>query len=362
MPNLNNLKTAPDVDPNSFAGNSGLLKFWYPVARAVDVNPGPKAVKLLNRNFVIWRNDSETSAGDSETSTGFSAAIDRCPHREAPLSAGSVTDGNLECPYHGWTFAGDGACVRIPSALPEVPISSRAHLETFGVVERYGLLWLCPLPDSAAPDDSLIPRISQDVDASFRRINTPVEIWQTSAPRLVDNFMDFSHFPFVHVGTFGNSDDTVIPKLELGDLDDGYYGYQYGVQAQNPSIAEATSKEQGDFVEREMSTGFCLPTFVRSTIEYRSGLSHILLLLSTPRDDFTSYFTFVVWRNDDFATPADEIIRFDLAIGAEDKAMLEQVQGLLPLDLKSTLNVQADKPSVEWRRQFAKLLEGADNR
>jgi len=354
---MNQPKTAANSDPNSFAGNSALLKFWYPVARAADVNPGPQAVKLLNQNFVIWR-------GESETSVKFAAAIDRCPHREAPLSAGSVTDGNLSCPYHGWTFAEGGACVRIPSALPEVPIPSRAHLDTVGVTERYGLLWLCPLPgsagpDSAALDDPLIPQISQDADVSFRRINTPVEIWQTSAPRLVDNFMDFSHFPFVHVATFGNSSDTVIPKLELGGLDDGYYGYQYGVKAQNPAMAEATSKEQGDFVEREMSTGFCLPTFVRSTIKYRSGLSHILLLLSTPRDDLTSYFTFVVWRNDDFATPADEIISFDLAIGAEDKAMLEQVPGLLPLDLKGTLNVQADKPSVEWRRQFAKLLEGA---
>ena len=73
-----------------------------------------------------------------------------------------------------------------------------------------------------------------------------------------------------------------------------------------------------------MTTGFHLPFDVRSTIQYETGLEHILLLLSTPIDDVTSLFTFVVWRNDDFSVPADEVMRFDMAIGAEDKRMLER--------------------------------------
>ena len=76
-----------------------------------------------------------------------------------------------------------------------------------------------------------------------------------------------------------------------------------------------------------MTTGFHLPFAVRSTIHYETGLDHILLLLSTPVDDVTSLFTFVVWRNDDFTVPADEVLRFDQAIGAEDQLMLERVPG-----------------------------------
>ena len=87
----------------------------------------------------------------------------------------------------------------------------------------------------------------------------------------------------------------------------------------------------------------------------------MILLLSAPIDDVTTYFTFVVWRNDDFAVPAEEVIRFDLAIGAEDKRMLEIVPGLLPLDRTSLVNVQADRCSVEWRRRLIALLaEHAD--
>ena len=105
-----------------------------------------------------------------------------------------------------------------------------------------------------------------------------------------------------------------------------------------------------------MTTGFHLPFTVRSTIHYETGLNHLLLLCATPVDDTVSYFTFVVWRNDDFSVPAEEIITFDRAIGAEDKVMLEQVPGVLPLDQHATVSVQSDKASVEWRRQFVSIL------
>ena len=53
---------------------------------------------------------------------------------------------------------------------------------------------------------------------------------------------------------------------------------------------------------------------------------------------------------------ADEIMKFDLAIGAEDKAMLEKLEGVLPMDLTATVSVQSDRPSVEWRRSLAALM------
>ena len=108
-----------------------------------------------------------------------------------------------------------------------------------------------------------------------------------------------------------------------------------------------------------MTTGFNLPFTVRSTIRYETGLDHLILLCSTPIDDVTSYFTFVVWRNDDFSVSAEEVIRFDLAIGAEDKRMLELLDGVLPLDQTTLVSVQADKCNVEWRRRLVELMSRA---
>jgi phenylpropionate dioxygenase-like ring-hydroxylating dioxygenase large terminal subunit len=321
--------------------SAALANSWHPVARSVEVVAAPVAVTLLGRKVVLWR----TSSG------AVFATADRCPHREAPLSIGSVEDGCLTCAYHGWTFGDEGRCIRVPSANEGVPPPSRAHLSAYDCEERYGLVWVC-LGTPSAP----IPCVAQENNPAFRRINTPVEVWQSSATRMVDNFLDITHFPFVHVGTFGRAQDTQVPRFELQPLDDGYFGYRYEVMANNATGTLVSGQTQ-QVVHRSMSSGFSLPFVVRSEIKYDSGLEHILLLLSTPIDDVTSYFTFVVWRNDDFAVSAEEIIRFDLAIGAEDKRMLEQVDGVLPLEQTSLVSVQADKCSVEWRRQLADFIK-----
>jgi phenylpropionate dioxygenase-like ring-hydroxylating dioxygenase large terminal subunit len=322
--------------------NLALRNAWYAVAREIDAAVAPMAVTLLGTRIVLWR-----APGDD-----FVAAPDRCPHREAPLSEGELHEGCLVCPYHGWTYGDEGRCVDVPSANEGVPPPPRAHLQTFHCQTRYGLVWVC-LGEPASP----IPTIVEEDDPAYRRINTEVELWRCSATRMVDNFLDITHFPFVHVGTFGRGQDTHVPKLELEDLDPVWYGYRYEVKADNTSeLGSIVSGQASGTVERAMTTGFDLPFNVRSTIHYSTGLSHILLLLSTPVDDVTSYFTFVVWRNDDFSVSAEEIIRFDLAIGAEDKKMLERLDGVLPLDQTTLVSVQADKCSVEWRRRLTQLM------
>jgi phenylpropionate dioxygenase-like ring-hydroxylating dioxygenase large terminal subunit len=320
--------------------NAALANSWHPVARSVEVVAQPVAITVLGRHVVLWRTPSGS----------VFAAPDRCPHRQAPLSAGVVEDGRLSCAYHGWTFGDEGRCVRVPSAPDGVPPPPRAHLTPYECEERYGLVWVC-IGTPSAP----IPTIAQEADPSFRRINTPVEVWRASATRMVDNFLDISHFPFVHVGTFGRAQDTLVPRFELQPLDDEFHGYRYEVLADN-TTGSLVSGQTDQVVHREMSSGFSLPFVVRSTIRYDSGLEHILLLLSTPIDDVTSYFTFVVWRNDDFSVSAEEIIRFDLAIGAEDKRMLEQLDGVLPLEQTTLVSVQADKCSAEWRRQLVDFI------
>jgi phenylpropionate dioxygenase-like ring-hydroxylating dioxygenase large terminal subunit len=324
-----------------FTGNDRLSDYWYVVARAAEVLPGPAGVRLLGSDYVIWRDTEGT----------LTAAPDRCPHREARLSLGAVVAGCLECPYHGWQFSTGGPCVLVPSSGPDATVPPKADLASVQVAERYGLIWLCP-----GEPEADIPLVAEDSDSGFRRINTPVEEWDVSATRMVDNFLDIAHFPFVHRGTFGDGVEQLVPKIELEDLDDDFHGYRYDVVVNNPQSASATSGQVDAELSRSMSSGFNLPFTCRSTIRYETGLQHILLLISTPRDDVTSYFTFVVWRNDDFAEPADEVISFDLAIGAEDKVMLETFEGVLPLDQRETVSVQSDRPSVEWRRRFAALL------
>ncbi len=326
----------------SFIASPGLRSAWHPVAESTDVvDARPHAATLLGERLVVWRD-----AGGAVV-----AAPDRCPHRQAPLTVGHMDAGVLTCSYHGWSFGAGGRCVAIPSAGSDAAIAPAAHLQVVSVTERYGLVWVCL--DEPSGD---LPLIAQEIDPAYRRINSGMEQWAVSAPRMVDNFCDVSHFPFVHVGTFGGAQDPVVPRVDLHDLGDGWFGYEYEVDAENPHLAAATTGTADAVVHRRMSTGFHLPLTVRSTIHYETGLDHILLLCSTPVDDVNSLFTFVVWRNDDHTIAADEIIAFDRAIGAEDRRMLEQLDGTMPLGQTDLTSVQADRCSVEWRRRFAETL------
>ena len=321
--------------------NKNMLGFWYPLARSNDVLGAPLARMLLGRKLVLWRDDAGNVA----------AFPDRCPHREAPLSAGWVADDRLVCPYHGWEFQHTGQCAKVPSANPGVPVPPKAHLSAYAVQERYGLVWVC-LGEPTAE----IPAMKWEDDPSFRRINTPVDVWKCAATRMVDNFLDITHFPWVHAGSFGRRQETTVPHVDLGPLDDQFHGYSYEVNANNAAAGTIASGQSVGVVHRQMSSGFNLPLTCRSTIRYETGLEHILLLLSTPIDDVTSYFTFVVWRNDDHSVQADEVTRLDFMIGAEDKKMLELFDTPMPLDQTSLVSVQADKCNVEWRRQLVALL------
>jgi phenylpropionate dioxygenase-like ring-hydroxylating dioxygenase large terminal subunit len=309
---------------------------WYVVADDGDIAESPVAVTVIGERFVLWRTDR----GE------LRAAPDRCPHREAKLSEGRVSDGCLVCPYHAWAFDEAGRCVEVPSSGPGAAITANADLRLVHVRERYGLVWLCPGEPIVAP-----PEIPQDLDPTFRRETSGMETWQTSATRMADNFCDVAHFPYVHAGTIGPDTDPVVAPIHVEALDPDFTGYQYTVDVLD---------DQGNQVRQHMSTGFHLPFVVRSNTRYetgpRAGHDRVLLLCTTPIDDVSSLFTFVSWRNHDHHLDADEFLAFDRAIGAEDRAMLERIDGVLPLDPSGTVSVRSDRLSVEWRRQLSALL------
>jgi phenylpropionate dioxygenase-like ring-hydroxylating dioxygenase large terminal subunit len=123
---------------------------------------------------------------------GPGVLIDRCPHRNAALSEGRVRDGALECPYHGWRFARDGACVLTPGAAEP----ARHGAEALPTEAHAGLVWTTlnphPAPFPAPPH----PVGAQGYD-------TFVWAVRPSPARLIDaveNLLDPAHPHFLHSG------------------------------------------------------------------------------------------------------------------------------------------------------------------
>src|SRR5438094_5977642 len=168
--------------------NEALRSFWYPVAATDELGPAPLATRLLDQRIVVYR------AGER-----LVAFEDLCIHRGTPLSLGWIENDNLICAYHGWTYAPDGACARIPSLPANRGIPRKARATSYHVAQRYGLIWVC-LDKPRAP----IPDLPQLEDPSYYTFFNGALEWNTSAARMVENFIDISHFPFVHPGLLGD--------------------------------------------------------------------------------------------------------------------------------------------------------------
>jgi vanillate O-demethylase monooxygenase subunit len=156
---------------------------WYVAATSDEVGDDLISRRLLDRSIVLRR------LGSGEVV----ALEDRCAHRGFPLSAGHVDGDLIVCGYHGFSFDGNGACVRVPSQ-PNVPYGARVW--AFPVREEPPFVWVWPgeprraalqapprLPWLTGPGwDSSGVRV--DVNANYLLIH--------------DHYLDLTHVPVMH--------------------------------------------------------------------------------------------------------------------------------------------------------------------
>src|SRR2546423_7630856 len=180
-----------------------LANYWHPIARSEDVREQPKQFELLSENICAFR-----------ASAGVSAFKDVCIHRGTALSLGWVTDGRITCAYHGWEYDSAGACVKIPSLPPGSSIPAKARATAYRAEERYGLVWVA-LAEPVAP----LPAYPEWDDPDFRTFLSSTYVWHSSAGRTVENFMDISHFPFVHENLLGSRDETEVAPTDVVETD-----------------------------------------------------------------------------------------------------------------------------------------------
>ncbi len=84
---------------------------WYVVARDGDIGNRPRRVRCVGDDIVLFRGSEGR----------IHAIAAHCPHMGANLADGRVRDGCLECPFHGWRFAGDGELTGLPGGRRRTP-------------------------------------------------------------------------------------------------------------------------------------------------------------------------------------------------------------------------------------------------
>ena len=136
------------------------------------------------------------------------AFINSCSHRGTAVALdGTGNRRRFTCPYHGWTFDGEGALVAIADASNFGDIDRSCYgLTRLPVAERVGLIWCVLDPESTLDIDAFL----SGYDSMLA--NFGLETWHLFDKRTIrgpnwkiayDGYMDLYHLPVLHKDTIG---------------------------------------------------------------------------------------------------------------------------------------------------------------
>jgi phenylpropionate dioxygenase-like ring-hydroxylating dioxygenase large terminal subunit len=333
------LRRLTNIDP-------ALRGAWHPVARSQEVSDKPTCVLLIGEPWVLYREGGEVRAWP-----------DRCPHRGAPLSLGSVEPGGLRCAYHGWLFDAGGGCADLPALGDGTPIPPRARLQPpGGVAERYGLVWLAPA-DPVTP----LPDIDADI-AGLERAELPTLETRAGAGLLADNFLDMAHFPFVHRNTFGAGESAVVVPYSV-EREGWSFTVTYTHAFSNREDPGVAAGIRPLVQTRRMTYRYQAPFALLLCIDYldAGGVNNIGFFIQPQDADHCRIYS-MLWRNDLGGDPlvTKEVVAFELQVVEEDLALQSRFHDLsLPLDALGEVHTRADRITLELRRVLADLVAQA---
>ena len=261
------------------------MNVWYTAAFSKDVQEAPRHVKMLSRDFVLFR--------DPQGAVHCLSNV--CCHRGAPLSQGRChSDGSLACCQHGWRFGGDGRCTLMPGAAEGAAIPPAARVDSYPVEERYGLVWvmLGDDPAAAAP----IPDFPEWNAEGWRWLEYE-ETWDANYHWAKFSNLDYVHLPIVHGQPWNGG--TRPPDHEIEYLDET--SLATGIHVKTKRAKGLWSMLRKAETEVRSRLRFYLSGWtIKVDVEIGgagTGMRFIALDMSTPIDEQTTTMRFLFGRN-----------------------------------------------------------------
>ena len=185
------MEPAGQLQPPFTKGHSSVVRVaddWYIVCRSEALKQQPLAVTLLGTPLVLFR----------DTHAKPATLLDRCSHRNTPLSFGNVLGETLQCAYHGWEFDGSGECRAVPGLLGE-PWSKGRHVSSFATREQQGFIWVYAGPDVEPEREPF--RFSLMGEGGYTTVCEEMAV-EATLHATAENALDVPHTAYLHGGLF----------------------------------------------------------------------------------------------------------------------------------------------------------------
>eukprot|EP01089_Gocevia_fonbrunei_P018508 TRINITY_DN626_c0_g1_i1.p1 TRINITY_DN626_c0_g1~~TRINITY_DN626_c0_g1_i1.p1 ORF type:complete len:433 (+),score=10.69 TRINITY_DN626_c0_g1_i1:38-1336(+) len=162
---------------------------WYYLISSWDLKPGDiKPVKFMDQSLVMFRGkeDEVVSVLDAY-----------CPHLGVNLGVNGriVAGDNIECPFHGWRFDGEGKCTHIPG---QTNIPQQAHSRGWIVREVNAMVWIWYSVDYPDKPNWELPVLSEFDDYEWRWDGKADHFAKTHIQDVPENTADVAHLNNLH--------------------------------------------------------------------------------------------------------------------------------------------------------------------
>lgn len=175
--------------------------FWYVVAESRELkSSNVLARKVMGEWLAVFRDENGNPV----------VMQDRCKHRAAQLSRGKVCHGQLECPYHGWTYGKDGQVVAVPSEGDNFKQTASRKGLVYHACEVDDYIYVCLSESDYVEAKPFAMRHYGDKGWHTVRL---INRFENNVTNCVENFIDIPHTVYVHPGIFRN------PRRQRIDVD-----------------------------------------------------------------------------------------------------------------------------------------------
>jgi phenylpropionate dioxygenase-like ring-hydroxylating dioxygenase large terminal subunit len=290
------------------------INFWYPVCVAADLKEGaPLGAQMFGLPLVAFRDTDGQAHVLAET----------CAHRGGSLSRGKIRDGRLACPYHGWQYDGTGQCVHIPVLGADGNIPARAKVDSYPVIERYGIVFafLGDLPEAERCPLCAIPEWDQP---GWRDSGLMVIELHGYFERSIENGLDPVHNEFVH-----DLQGNVRFKPDRSRVSTSDWGSGFHVRMDPPIPGKTqldnlrNDNKPEDYGASSRHHG---PNTLVTTINLSKSNSFVQYFFEQPLNDHRTRIYFINMRNCMLDAKDDARIRqVNLAITDEDIGVVSKL-------------------------------------
>ena len=242
---------------------------WYVACFSRELKRRPISRMILGQPVVLFRGANGKA----------SALLDRCPHRNVPLSLGAVVGEHVQCAYHGWEFDGEGVCRKVPGLCGPHESKGR-RVDAFPVQEQDGCIWIW---GDAESTPAVAPFSFPLVGASGYTTVTRKVSAQGSLHAVIENALDVPHTAFLHKGLFRGAGEPNAIEVIVRRESDRVEAEYVGEPRVGGVIGKILSPSGGVMTHYDR---FVLPSIAQ--VEYRIGTeNHIFVCAAcTPTNDF----------------------------------------------------------------------------